>query len=84
MEFIKNKGSIPPPKHMLNAPTKVMKDLGYGNGYIYDHDAPNQFSGQNYLPEDLERSIYYNPLEKGFEREMKKRMSYWENLKAKK
>ena len=64
MEFIKNKGSIPPPKHMLNAPTL--------------------FSCQNYFPEDLEGSIYYNPLEKGFEREMKKRMSYWENLKAKK
>ena len=84
LQDAKSKGSIPPPKHILNAPTKVMKDLGYGDGYIYDHDAPNQFSGQNYFPKDLEGSIYYNPLEKGFEREMKKRMAYWGNLKAKK
>ena len=65
LQDAKSKGSIPPPKHILNAPTKVMKDLGYGDGYIYDHDAPNQFSGQNYFPEDLEGSVYYNPLEKG-------------------
>lgn len=82
LEDAKSKGSIPPPKHVLNAPTKIMKDLGYGDGYIYDHDAPNQFSGQNYFPEDLEGSVYYNPLEKGFEREMKKRMSYWKNLRG--
>ncbi|MFQ3307392.1 MAG: putative ATPase [Candidatus Midichloriaceae bacterium] len=83
LQDAKSKGSIPPPKHILNAPTKVMKDLGYSDGYIYDHDAPNQFSGQNYFPEGLEKSVYYNPLEKGFEREMKKRMAYWGNLKIK-
>jgi putative ATPase len=84
LQDAKIKGSIPPPKHILNAPTKVMKDLGYGDGHIYDHDAPNKFSGQNYFPKDLEGSVYYSPLEKGFEREMKKRMAYWRNLKANK
>ncbi len=80
----KESNSAFPPKHILNAPTKLMKDLEYGKGYIYDHDASSQFSGQNYFPKGLENTIYYQSLEKGFEREIKKRMLYWEKLKAEK
>jgi len=72
-----------PPKHILNAPTKVMKNLGYSDGYIYDHDTPNCFSGQNYFPEEYPRRDFYIPNERGFEREFKKRMDYWENLRKK-
>ncbi|MCH2546452.1 MAG: replication-associated recombination protein A [Alphaproteobacteria bacterium] len=66
-------GSLMPPKHILNAPTKLMKAEGYGSGYAYDHDAEEGFSGQNYFPEELPRREYYQPLERGFERELKKR-----------
>ena len=74
-------GSLMPPKHILNAPTKFMKEQGYSNGYIYDPDTPNGFSGQNYFPEGIARQNLYNPVERGFEREIKKRMEYWDKLR---
>ena len=76
-------GSLPPPKHIRNAPTKLMKDIGYGAGYAYDHDAEDGFSGQNYFPEDMKRPLYYLPPERGFERELKKRIDYFAKLRAK-
>lgn len=72
-----------PPKHILNAPTKLMKEIGYSEGYIYDHNTPLCFSGQNYFPEDMKRRNYYKPNERGFEREIKKRLDYWNNLREK-
>lgn len=75
-------GSLMPPKHILNAPTKLMKDIGYGAGYAYDHDAPEGFSGQDYFPEDLGRRRYYDPPERGFERDIRKRLAYWDKLRA--
>jgi putative ATPase len=78
---VKNSSSENPPKHIMNAPTAMMKDEGYGDGYIYDHDTKNCFSGQNYFPEKVGRRVYYRPNERGFEREMKKRMEYWEGLR---
>lgn len=73
-----------PPSIILNAPTRLMKQLGYGKGYQYDHDQPSAFSGQNYFPEEMERESYYQPVERGFEREMKKRLDYFKNLREKK
>ena len=75
-------GSLPPPKHILNAPTKLMKDEGYGAGYAYDHDAPDAFSGQDYFPEEMDRQLFYDPPERGFEREIRKRLDYWAKLRA--
>ena len=75
-------GSLMPPKHILNAPTGLMKDLGYGRGYEYDHGAPDAFSGQNYFPEGLERRRFYEPSERGFEREIAARLAYWDKLRA--
>jgi len=75
-------GSEPPPKHILNAPTSLMKDQGYGDGYAYDHDAPDGFSGQNYFPDGMARPVYYTPVERGFERELKKRVAYFARLRA--
>ena len=77
-------GSQPPPLHIRNAPTKLMKDIGYGAGYAYDHDAPDSFSGQNYFPDGMKRPVYYLPPERGFERELKKRIEYFVKLRAKK
>ncbi|MEZ5817416.1 MAG: replication-associated recombination protein A [Hyphomicrobiaceae bacterium] len=75
-------GSLTPPKHILNAPTRLMADEGYGSGYAYDHDTPEAFSGQNYFPEEMsERPTFYDPPERGFEREIRKRLSYWEALR---
>ena len=75
-------GSSMPPKHILNAPTKLMANEGYGDGYIYDHDTPQGFSGQNYFPEDIkERPTFYHPVERGFERDLKKRLDYWQKLR---
>ena len=75
-------GSAMPPKHILNAPTKLMIDEGYGDGYIYDHDTPQGFSGQNYFPETLgARPTFYHPVERGFERDLKKRLAYWQKLR---
>ena len=76
-------GSEPPPKHILNAPTAMMKDQGYGEGYAYDHDAEDGFSGQNYFPEGMERAALYQPVERGFERDLKKRLDYFARLRAK-
>lgn len=76
-------GSVAPPKHILNAPTKLMKDLGYGKGYQYDHDMPKGFSGQNYFPEKMKRETLYTPNEQGYEREVKKRLEYWKSLREK-
>ena len=79
----KQTGSKPPPKHIMNAPTNMMKDQGYGAGYAYDHDAEDGFSGQNYFPEGMERPQLYAPVERGFERDLKKRMEYFAGLRAK-
>lgn len=79
----KKTGSLVPPKHILNAPTKLMKDHGYGSGYAYDHDAEDGFSGQDYFPESMGRSAYYEPVERGFERELKKRLDYFSRLRTK-
>lgn len=79
----KETGSKPPPKHILNAPTDLMKDQGYGTDYAYDHDAEDGFSGQNYFPDGMERPSIYNPVERGFERELKKRKDYFAKLRAK-
>ncbi|SDJ13623.1 replication-associated recombination protein A [Lutimaribacter saemankumensis] len=79
----KKSGSAPPPKHILNAPTQLMKDEGYGSGYAYDHDAADGFSGQNYFPEEMKRPVFYQPVERGFERELKKRVDWFANLRAK-
>jgi putative ATPase len=77
----KEGGSLLPPKHILNAPTRLMQSEGYGSGYDYDHDAPNAFSGQDYFPEELGRQQFYDPPERGFEREIKKRLEYWAKLR---
>jgi putative ATPase len=76
-------GSEPPPKHILNAPTKLMAEQGYGSGYAYDHDAEDGFSGQNYFPEGVSRPALYNPVERGFERDLQKRVQYFNNLREK-
>lgn len=77
----KQTGSLMPPKHILNAPTSMMKDLGYGKGYEYDHDAEGGFSGQDYFPDDMDRQQFYKPKEIGFEREIHKRQAYWDKLR---
>ncbi len=82
-KIAKETGSTPPPMHILNAPTKLMKKEGYGNDYIYDHDMPNAFSGQNYFPENLTVRDFYKPVQRGFEREIEKRMNFWKNIKSK-
>jgi putative ATPase len=76
-------GSHPPPLHIRNAPTKLMKEIGYGADYAYDHDAEDGFSGQNYFPEGMKRPVYYAPPERGFERELRKRIDYFARLRAK-
>ncbi|PTW61547.1 putative ATPase [Breoghania corrubedonensis] len=81
MRSAKQAGSLPPPRHILNAPTKLMKAEGYGDGYRYDHDEPDAFSGQDYFPEQLGRQHYYEPVERGFEREIRKRLDYWAKLR---
>ena len=75
-------GSLMPPKHILNAPTKLMKQQDYGAGYKYDHDQPDAFSGQNYFPDALGRREFYAPVERGFEREIRKRLDYWAKLRT--
>lgn len=76
-------GSLSPPKHILNASTSLMKDLGYGTGYAYDHDAEDGFSGQNYFPDGMARQRFYQPRDRGFEREIVKRLAYWDKLRGK-
>ncbi len=88
MRSAKEHGSLPPPKHILNAPTSLMEDQGYGEGYQYDHDAPDGFSGQNYFPDGMsedgmKRPKFYDPPERGFEREINKRLAYWDGLRKK-
>ena len=83
MAAAKKTGSEPPPKHILNAPTSLMKDQGYGKGYAYDHDAEDGFSGQNYFPDGMKRGVYYTPVERGFERELKRRVDYFAKLRTK-
>lgn len=83
MQAATKTGSEPPPKHILNAPTSLMKDQGYGEGYAYDHDAEAGFSGQNYFPETMKRGVYYSPVERGFERELKRRLDYFAKLRDK-
>jgi putative ATPase len=78
----KEGGSLVPPKIILNAPTKLMKGEGYGSGYRYDHDEPEAFSGQDYFPEALGRQTFYEPVERGFEREIRKRLDYWRKLRS--
>ncbi len=80
----KEYGTLTPPAHILNAPTKLMKELGYGSGYQYDQDLPDAFSGQNYFPDKMQRQKFYNPPERGFEREIVKRLAYWERLRREK
>ncbi|WP_254050148.1 replication-associated recombination protein A [Limimaricola cinnabarinus] len=76
-------GSEPPPKHILNAPTRLMKEQGYGKGYDYDHDAEDAFSGQNYFPETMKRPVYYTPVDRGHERELRKRVEFFSGLREK-
>ena len=82
MRAAKEFGSLAPPKHILNAPTKLMADEGYGAGYDYDHNTAEGFSGQNYFPDEMERATYYDPPERGFEREIRKRLEYWSARRA--
>jgi putative ATPase len=74
-------GSLAPPKHILNAPTSLMKDLGYGDGYQYDHDTADGFSGQDYFPDEMNRANFYQPADRGFERDVKKCLEYWQKLR---
>ncbi|MFT6451510.1 MAG: putative ATPase [Halocynthiibacter sp.] len=83
MAQARSSGSEPPPKHIRNAPTKLMEEQGYGAGYAYDHDAEDGFSGQDYFPESMGRASYYKPVERGYERELKKRLDYFAKLREK-
>ncbi|QFT77101.1 replication-associated recombination protein A [Erythrobacter sp. THAF29] len=78
----KETGSLMPPANILNAPTKLMKEIGYGEGYSYDHDADEGFSGDDYWPEEMEPQTFYEPVERGFERKVRERITYWNNLRA--
>ncbi len=80
-KLAQNSSHLPPPHTILNAPTKLMKDWGYSQGYIYDHDEKDGFSGQNYFPKDTQRQEFYHPIERGFERDMKKRLEYFKKLR---
>nr|WP_321511617.1 replication-associated recombination protein A [uncultured Celeribacter sp.] len=82
-EAARKTGSEPPPKHILNAPTKMMAEQGYGAGYAYDHDAEDGFSGQNFFPDSLPRTQFYKPVERGFERDLAKRVAYFDKLREK-
>lgn len=82
MRAAKEYGSLLPPKHILNAPTKLMKAEGYNEGYRYDHDEPDAFSGQDYFPEKMGRKTFYDPPERGFERDIRKRLDWWTKLRA--
>ncbi len=84
MDAARRTGSLMPPLHIRKAPTQLMKDLGYGKGYAYDHDDPDAFSGQNYFPDGLPRTQFYRPNERGFERDINKRLAYWQKLREKK
>ncbi len=77
-------GSLMPPKHILNAPTSLMKDLGYGAGYSYDHDSKDAFSGQDFFPIGVDRKVFYTPSSRGYEKELERRLRYWSELRANK
>jgi putative ATPase len=81
MRAAKEGGSLLPPRHILNAPTKLMKAEGYSEGYLYDHDQPDAFSGQDYFPETMGRRTFYDPPERGFERDIRKRLDFWSRLR---
>ena len=81
MRAAKEGGSLLPPRHILNAPTKLMKAEGYSEGYLYDHDQPDAFSGQDYFPEAMGRKTFYDPPERGFERDLRKRLDFWSRLR---
>src|SRR5205085_6753748 len=78
----KETGSLMPPKNILNAPTKLMKQIGYGKGYQYDHQADEGFSGDNYWPEEMDPETFYEPVDRGFERQVKERIAYWNKLRS--
>jgi putative ATPase len=80
-KIARDTGSLTPPSHILNAPTKLMKEIGYGQGYAYDHDQEDGFSGQNYFPEGMRRQQFYEPVERGFERDLRKRVDYFARLR---
>jgi putative ATPase len=82
MRAAKEGGSLLPPKHILNSPTRLMKSEGYGSGYEYDHDTAEAFSGQDYFPEALGRQTFYDPPDRGYEREIRKRLEYWAKLRG--
>ena len=82
-EAARKTGSAPPPKHILNAPTRLMEEQGFGSGYQYDHDAEDGFSGQHYFPDGMKRPVFYSPVERGFERELKKRVDWFAKLREK-
>ena len=75
-------GSLMPPAHILNAPTRLMQELGYGRGYQYDHNAEDAFSGQNYFPDGMARQRFYMPSARGFEKDVQARIAYWDRLRA--
>lgn len=81
MAAARQTGSLMPPKHILNAPTRLMKNLGYGADYQYDHDTAESFSGQNYFPEGMARMSFYEPPDRGFEREIRRRLEYWQKIR---
>jgi len=81
MRAAREGGSLAPPKHILNAPTRLMREEGYGAGYAYDHDTPEAFSGQSYFPDEMRRQQFYDPPGRGFEAEIKKRLEYWAKLR---
>ena len=82
MRMARETGSLMPPKHILNAPTRLMQQLGYGEGYAYDHDAPEGFSGQDHFPDGVARRRLYHPGERGFEKEIAARLAYWDRLRV--
>jgi putative ATPase len=81
MKAAKETGSLMPPKHILNAPTRLMKDLGYGKGYAYDHDQDESFSGQDYFPDEMERRTFYDPKGLGAEKHIRERLDRWASLR---
>ena len=78
---VKKSGSLPVPKHIRNAPTKLMKDLDYGKGYQYAHDDPDGYLAQDYLPEELQGEKFYKPVDRGYEKNIRERMDWWQSLK---
>ena len=78
----KETGSLMPPMNIVNAPTKLMKEVGYGKGYAYDHDAEDGFSGANYWPDDMARQTYYEPVDRGFEAKIRERLAYWDERRS--